>query len=252
MTKLTDMSLEELWELFPIALVAPREEWGRQYAKMEERLCGLLAEVRGLRISHVGSTAIEGIWAKDIVDVLVEVGPEEDLDAVARTLERNGFLRMSESGTRISLNWGYTPEGFADEVFHVHLRFQGDDDEVYFRDYLNAHPEAAAEYETLKLALWRRHEHDRDAYTEGKTAFVRQVMDAALHRGRRSDVEEDVRAKPGGFRMLQGDVGHVQSLQEDPGRISRKPPPSADVFLYRDGCETVSCSSRTSGGRTSS
>lgn len=178
MTDLTDMSLEELWELFPIALVAPREEWGRQYAKMEERLRALLAGVSGLRISHVGSTAIEGIWAKDIVDVLVEVGPEEDLDAVARTLERNGFLRMSESGTRISLNWGYTPEGFADEVFHVHLRFQGDDDEVCFRDYLNAHPEAAAEYETLKLALWRKHEHDRDAYTEGKTAFVRRVMDA--------------------------------------------------------------------------
>lgn len=180
MPSLTDMTLEELWELFPIALVAPRDGWAQQYREMEARLRGLLPGVDGLRISHVGSTAIAGIWAKDIVDVLVEVAPGESLDAVARTLEEDGFLRMAESDDRISLNLGYTPEGFADKVFHVHLRYEGDNDEVVFRDYLNAHPDAAAEYQALKLELWKQHEHDRDAYTEGKTAFVRKIMRLAL------------------------------------------------------------------------
>ena len=48
-------------------------------------------------------------------------------------------------------------------------------DDLYFRDCLSAHPQAAKEYEALKLRLWRRFEHDRDAYTEAKTGFVKAV-----------------------------------------------------------------------------
>ena len=61
---------------------------------------------------------------------------------------------------------------FADKVYHIHLRFSGDNDEIYFRDYLNAHPDVAKEYETLKLQLWRKYEHNRDAYTDAKTEFI--------------------------------------------------------------------------------
>lgn len=171
---LSDMSLEELWELFPISLVEPKESWAQQYRKIEALLENLLPDVAGLRVSHIGSTAIPGILAKDIVDVLVEVDASEDIASVASVLERNGFIRMSATATRISLNRGYTPRGFADEVYHVHVRYAGDDDEVHFRDYLNDHPEVAAEYQRLKLALWRQYEHDRDAYTEGKADFVRR------------------------------------------------------------------------------
>ena len=65
-----------------------------------------------------------------------------------------------------------TKDGFADKVYHIHLRFSGDNDEIYFRDYLNAHPDVAKEYETLKLQLWRKYEHNRDAYTDAKTEFI--------------------------------------------------------------------------------
>lgn len=91
------------------------------------------------------------------------------------TSERSGFTMMSNEGKRISLNLGYTKDGFAEKVYHVHLRLVGDNDELYFRDYLNAHPQVAKEYETLKLRLWREFEHDRDAYTEAKTAFIKAV-----------------------------------------------------------------------------
>lgn len=56
----------------------------------------------------------------------------------------------------------------------MHLRFAGDNDELYFRDYLNDHPDLAKEYEKLKMALWKKHEHDRDAYTEAKSGFIRK------------------------------------------------------------------------------
>ncbi len=79
---------------------------------------------------------------------------------------------MSQSKDRISYNKGYTKDGFAEKVFHLHFRYTGDNDELYFRDYLAEHVEIAAEYEKLKLKLWKKYEHDRDAYTNAKTEFI--------------------------------------------------------------------------------
>ena len=172
MSKLKDMTLEELWELFPISLVAHNDKWADDYKEMETTLSVLLSGHPIDRISHIGSTAIQGIWAKDIVDVMVEMPESTDMKDVAQVLEQHGFLRMCTAQKRISLNKGYTDEGFADKVYHIHLRYSGDNDELYFRDYLNQHPSVAKEYETLKLKLWRKHEHNRDAYTAAKADFV--------------------------------------------------------------------------------
>ena len=51
-----------------------------------------------VRISHIGSTAIQGIWAKNIVDVMVEISEKADMEKMARALEQNGFIKRS--GTR--------------------------------------------------------------------------------------------------------------------------------------------------------
>lgn len=180
MTKeLCDMSLEELWELFPIALVPPDDRWPLLFKEAEAQLEGALPEGSINRISHIGSTAIGGIWAKNIVDILVEIPLNGDMEAVAREIERCGYIRMSAEEARISFNKGYTKDGFAERVYHLHLRYEGDNDELYFRDYLNAHPAKAKKYEALKMKLWRKFEHDRDAYTAAKTRFVRRATRAA-------------------------------------------------------------------------
>ena len=80
---------------------------------------------------------------------------------------------MNQYENRISFNKGYTSDGYAEKVFHLHLRVKGDNDEIYFRDYLNGHPDIAKEYEQLKLSLWNKFEHDRDGYTDAKTGFVK-------------------------------------------------------------------------------
>lgn len=172
---LSQMTLEELWQLFPIFLVKHSPAWRQQYDEMADTLSELLSGFQVRRISHIGSTAIDGIMAKDIVDILVELPERADMESAASNLEQAGFTVMSSEGGRISLNRGYTPDGFADEVFHVHLRYAGDNDELYFRDFLNDHPEVAREYEALKLALWKRYEHDRNAYTEAKTDFITSI-----------------------------------------------------------------------------
>ena len=166
--KLSEMTLEELWELFPIILTEHNDCWKEYYAEEAAELKRILpAETI---INHIGSTAVEGIWAKPIIDILAEVN--ENLQNVAVILQNNGWIKMSESEQRISFNKGYTETGFAEKVYHLHLRYIGDNDEIYFRDYLNNHPNIAKEYETLKLGLWKKFEHDRDGYTEAKSEFV--------------------------------------------------------------------------------
>lgn len=171
---LSEMTLEELWNLFPIFLTSHKNCWKNYYREMEDRICSELPEIQIVRISHIGSTAIGNIQAKDIVDILLEVSPSEDLENAAKAVESIGFTKMSSSEKRYSFNWGYTEDGFADKVYHLHLRYDGDNDELYFRNYMNEHPLQAKEYERLKLDLWKKYEHDRDGYTNAKAAFVKK------------------------------------------------------------------------------
>lgn len=177
--ELSEMTKEELWELFPITLSEHRKTWKDDYANIESELQKLLAKCSVSRISHIGSTSIAGIRAKNIIDVLLEIPTDEDMEHIAKIIESGGFTRMSEEPKRISFNRGYTKDGFAEKVYHLHLRYSGDNDELFFRDYLNEYPEIAAEYEKLKLSLQKKYEHDRDAYTNAKTSFIRRFTNEA-------------------------------------------------------------------------
>lgn len=184
--KLEKMSRQELWQLFPIFLVEHNTAWTQWY---EAERNAIVREVPGKhvkRISHIGSTAIEGIWAKNIVDLLLEVNNPSDLDAVNDILLSHAWVYLNRAENRITLNKGYTEQGFAEKVFHLHIRIAGDHDELFFRDYLNEHAEIAREYETLKLFLWKKFEHDRDGYTNAKTDFIKKYTDLAKceYRGR--------------------------------------------------------------------
>ena len=180
--KLEEMSLKELWQLFPIFLVRHHEGWNDWYVEEESNLTALLPRETVKRISHVGSTAVPDIWAKNIVDILLEVGSEDDLDNVEKRLLQKDWRCMSRSAHRVSMNKGYTPSGFAQKVFHLHVRLWGDNNELYFRDYLREFPAVAKAYEALKLSLWRRFEHDRDGYTEAKGDFIKKYTSLARQR----------------------------------------------------------------------
>lgn len=192
--KLSEMSLEELWRLFPISLVPYNEAWCDWFREESAALSRILP---GFNLFHIGSTAIPGICAKNIVDIMAvaqdSAGESESIgkldsvgDRVAAALDRAadalcaaGWICMSRSASRISLNKGYTESGFADRVFHLHLRLPGDTDELFFRDYLREHPEEAKEYESLKLSLCKDFEFNRDGYTEAKSDFVRKITEIA-------------------------------------------------------------------------
>ena len=171
------MTLEELWQLFPIILTEHQERWEEWYIEevslLKEKLPMKLVD----RISPIGSPAIPGIWAKPTIDILVEITKTASFAELKPIIECCGYRCMAETGQRTDFNKGYTPNGFAERVFHLHLRQTGDNDELYFRDYLNSNPAAAKEYEHLKLRLWKLYEHDRDAYTLHKSDFVKSCTE---------------------------------------------------------------------------
>lgn len=173
--QLQDLTLAELWELFPIVLTAHNPQWS-VWAEEEMRLLSSLLVKYHPIISHIGSTAIPDIQAKPIVDILVEISPDIEWQSITDIFERNGYICMSESETRISFNKGYTPAGYADRVFHVHVHSIGDNEEILFRDYLIAHPEYAEEYEKLKLSLLSKYKNNRDGYTEAKSEFIKTIL----------------------------------------------------------------------------
>jgi len=174
MKELKDMSLEELWELFPIIL----EEYNPEYEIWYKEECAAISNSLKnhdiFRINHIGSTSVEGMVSKPTVDILLEFPKGYDKGSIVRTLQKEGWMVMAEDDRKqtVDMNKGYTSEGFAEKVYHLHIRSIGDHGELYFRDHLRKHLDTAREYEQLKLTLKDRFEHDRDAYTMAKTEFV--------------------------------------------------------------------------------
>lgn len=182
--KLSEMTLEELWKLFPICLISHQPCWKHWYAEEEKLLKSRITDIE--RLSHIGSTAVNSISAKPIVDILMEIPKDHKLSEYKQQIIESGYICMAEAPDRISFNKGYTEKGFAERVFHLHLRYSGDHDELYFRDYLIAHEDIAADYEKMKWKLWKQYEYDRDAYTNAKTAFVQKyTRKAKLEYGNR-------------------------------------------------------------------
>lgn len=172
-TQLSDMTLKELWQLFPIYLTEHNDCWEDWYNDEKNNIISCI-DLKKYRISHIGSTAIKLIKAKPIIDILVEIPTASDIKQVKFKLQQNGYICMCEEKLRIDFNKGYTPNGFAEKVFHLHLRYKGDNDELYFRDYMNENYSLALQYENLKLKLWKQFEHNRDAYTDGKSTFINE------------------------------------------------------------------------------
>lgn len=176
--KLSELSLEELWQLFPIELTEHNPEWKDWAAAEMAYLRDMLGEY-AVSVNHIGSTAIPGIMAKPIIDILVEIKANADRSVIRNRMEAAGYICMNDSPSRMSFNKGYTPSGYAGKVYHIHFHNIGDNAEIAFRDYLIAHPEEAREYERLKRSLLPQYRHNRDGYTDAKSDFINKISGLA-------------------------------------------------------------------------
>jgi GrpB-like predicted nucleotidyltransferase (UPF0157 family) len=180
---LDELTPAELGRLFPIEVVAYDPRWPARYAELATELRARFGDAV-LDVAHFGSTAVPRLPSKPTIDVLLEVA---DLDVVPErltpALELDGWHALWR-GDIDPGHWmlvrGYSVDGFEPgvQVAHVHVVTPGHPfgERRRFAEHLREHPDEARAYALLKRELSVRHRYDREAYTEGKTAFVLGVM----------------------------------------------------------------------------
>ncbi|MBU5299260.1 GrpB family protein [Clostridium sporogenes] len=174
---LSEMSLEELWIMFPIILKEHNPMWKEWYLGEEKLIIGSIGNDNIERINHIGSTSVDGLIAKPTIDILLEITKDCDLKFLVNVLEENGYIfekQPQKPAPHMMFMKGYTEKGFAEKVFHLHVRYLDDWNELYFRDYLQSHTDISQKYGKLKMSLKDKYEHNRDGYTEAKTEFIRK------------------------------------------------------------------------------
>lgn len=148
----------------------------------KQRLLNCINKKNIIRINHIGSSAVEGLISKPTVDILLEIDNESNIEELINILSHNGWTLMScqkKPHLNIVFNKGYTKKGFEEKVYHLHVRYYDNWNELYFRDYLMEHKEIANEYGKLKLKLIEKYEHDRDGYTDAKSDFILKYTEKA-------------------------------------------------------------------------
>ena len=136
----------------------------------------LLAPWRKGPIEHVGSTAVVGLWAKPIIDIMVGVTSLSESDPAKETLRQVGY-QYAEYKTDV-MHWFCKPS-FAMRTHHLHLvPFESAlwHERVAFRNLLRTNSKVAEEYAALKRELARRFEFDREAYTNAKYPFIMRAL----------------------------------------------------------------------------
>ena len=181
MKKLASLSQHELDQLFPIILEEHNLQWSDNYEK-ESKLLWDNLDVDIFRIHHIGSTSIQGLLAKPTIDILVEVGMNASSDAIIESMKKIGYLYLPKPESpapHMMFLKGYTENGFEGQAYHVHIRYPGDWDELYFCEYLSQNKTLQDDYANLKQSLYLLYKNDREAYTNGKTKFVNEVTQRA-------------------------------------------------------------------------
>ena len=135
---------------------------------------------RLINIQHIGSTAVPGLAAKPVIDILAGVVSMAAARALVAPLCTQGYTASAEfNATLVDRQWLMRwAEGHRSH--HLHLVVHGAEvwtQRLRFRDALRTDAALAARYAALKAELAARYPNDREAYTEGKAAFVRSVCE---------------------------------------------------------------------------
>ncbi|MDD3050260.1 MAG: GrpB family protein [Candidatus Cloacimonetes bacterium] len=176
---LNELTTEELGRLFPVEIHDFSDEWVNIFQSEKRLISESFLQPEIVSIDHIGSTAVPGLKAKPIVDILLQISEKMNIDKLKNTFISLGYninYRPTMPSPHLTFVKGYSTQGFLGQAFHVHIRFKGSWDEIKFRDYLITNKVTAIQYEALKIELAKKHRYNRELYTESKTDFIRKVM----------------------------------------------------------------------------
>ncbi|MDX8289485.1 GrpB family protein [Metabacillus indicus] len=150
--------------------------WARQFEQEKIKLTEILKD-RIQSIEHIGSTAVEGLGAKPVIDIAAGVNNLETVSEFIEPLKQihYEFVHHKEFPQRRFFRKGQRRAG----THHLHFyEFEGEhwNNQLLFRDYLRKNPDEARKYHELKVYLAEKYRFDRVAYTENKAPFIQKTL----------------------------------------------------------------------------
>ena len=159
-----------------VEVIKHNPKWQEMFKAESNQIAEALSK-NVVAIHHIGSTAIPYIYAKPIIDLLVEVKDIVKVDKQNKLMEALGYQVMGEFGIPgRRFFWKENQEGI--RTHHTHIFTVGSDQverHLAFRDYMIAHPEDAQNYSELKRRLAREYPTNIDSYMDGKDNFIREI-----------------------------------------------------------------------------
>lgn len=157
-------------------------EWPNLFSSEEKFLRSKLPKSLVVRVEHFGSTAVAGLAAKPVIDILVEVSSlKETRKQIVPILEAEGYDYFWRTDTSPAYAWFIKRDSEGKRTHHIHM-VEADSnlwERLYFRDYLREFPDEAGHYAELKQSLSKKYPNDRAAYTKGKTEFIASMTEKA-------------------------------------------------------------------------
>jgi GrpB-like predicted nucleotidyltransferase (UPF0157 family) len=165
----------------PVHIAAYDHDWPSRFEAERQLLIDAIGPwlVAG-SIEHIGSTAIPGLDAKPVIDIMAGVESLDRSRAALPVLERHRYCYAAYR-TEV-MHWLCKPSP-TQRTHHLHLVPLGSPlwiEQLAFRDYLRTHPDVAIEYAALKRRLAEAHRFDREAYTNAKASFIQRALQNAL------------------------------------------------------------------------
>lgn len=162
----------------PIAVVDYQVCWADVFETLRTSVAACLGSV-AVRIEHVGSTSVPGLAAKPIIDMDVVVASTADLPLAIERLGALGYVHQGDLGIPGREAFQTPPDHPPHHLYVCTADCEELHRHLLFRDYLRTHSENAKAYSELKKDLAVRFRNDRNAYSEAKTEFVREILKRA-------------------------------------------------------------------------
>ncbi len=190
--KVSELTAEEFMKTFPLILTEYNPIYKDWYEIERQNILRVINGEDVVRINHIGSSAIEGLIAKPIIDILLEIDGCCNVTQLLADLKTIGFgeeiSTRRDDPMRLLLSKGMSCDGYSEKVYLLHVRYFGDWEELYFRDYLIAHPDVAVGYGKLKQSILRDIENgiiermpngNPNGYSQAKVGFVKEITNIA-------------------------------------------------------------------------
>ncbi len=163
-----------------VRLVEYTDEWNEEFIRIKKELVNY-TELDADRIEHIGSTAIRGMSAKPVIDILIGVDNYGKLNkSFFKALQRSGFLRLKVERDGEIVLAKFTDETYMEKTHFVHLVNYKDEiwnHLIFFRDYLNTHESARKDYLEIKEKYLSMSSRGINEYTDYKESFVHEILE---------------------------------------------------------------------------